>query len=68
MLHVANEVLTTSMKHSQPLTQLCTCTKKSIDFICANACCSQGKQSNVEQVPVESCDDFIAVENDQLKL
>jgi hypothetical protein len=42
-------------------TQLC-------NFICANVCCSQSQQSSVEQVHVESCEDFIAQENGQLKL
>jgi hypothetical protein len=68
MLQVSHEVVVTSVKHFQPPTQKCTCSLKSINFICANVCCSQSQQSNVEQVYVESCDDFIAKENDQLKL
>jgi hypothetical protein len=55
----------TSVKHFQPPTQKCTC---SLNFICANVCCSQSQRSNVGQVHVESCDDFIAQENYQLKL
>jgi hypothetical protein len=58
----------TSVKYSQSLTQKCTCSQKSIEFIYANPCCSQGQHSNVEQALVESCVDFAAQENDQLKL
>jgi hypothetical protein len=58
----------TLVKHFQPPTQKCTCSLNSINFICANACCSQSQQSSVEQIHVESCDDFIAQENDQIKL
>ncbi|KAK3127610.1 hypothetical protein QOZ80_7AG0575700 [Eleusine coracana subsp. coracana] len=68
MLQVAHEVVLTSVKFYQPLTQNCTCSQKSIEFICANSYCSQSQHSNVEQIVVESCDDFIAQENDQLKL
>jgi hypothetical protein len=68
MLQVSHEVVVTSVKHFQPLTQKCTCSLESIDFICANACYSQSHQSIVEQIHVEPCDDFIAQENDQLKL
>jgi hypothetical protein len=68
MLQVSHEIMVTSVKHFQPPTQRCTCSLNSINFICANACCSQSQQSNVEQIHAESCDDFIAQENDQLKL
>jgi hypothetical protein len=33
-----------------------------------NALCAQGLYSNIEQVLVESCDEAIGKENDQLKL
>ena len=39
----------------------------SIDLSCANPCCFQDKQSCVEHVLVETSDDFIAIENDELK-
>jgi hypothetical protein len=68
MLQVSHEVVITSVKHFQPLTQNCTCSLKSINIIFANVCCSQSQQSNVEQVHVESCYDFISHENNQLKL
>jgi hypothetical protein len=68
MLQVSHKVVLTSVKHFQPPIQKCTCSLNSVNFICANACCSQSQQSSVEQIYVESCDDFIAQENDQLKL
>jgi hypothetical protein len=67
MLQVSHEVVVTSVKHFQPLTQKCTCSFNSINFVCANACCSQSQQSSVEQIHVDSCDDLIAEENDLLK-
>jgi hypothetical protein len=68
MLQVSHEVVVTSVKHFQPPTQKCTCSLNSINFICENACCSKSQQSSIEQIHVESSDDFIAKENDQLKL
>jgi hypothetical protein len=53
------------MKNSQPHT--CTCAPLSIDLSCANYCCSEAKPSCDEHVIVETCDDFIASENDELK-
>jgi hypothetical protein len=53
------------VKSSQPHT--CTCAPKSIDLSCANTCCSQAKPSCDEQAIVETCDDHIASENDDLK-
>jgi hypothetical protein len=41
--------------------------KNTIDLSCANSCCSQAKPSCDEHVPVETCDDLIASENDELK-
>jgi recombination DNA repair RAD52 pathway protein len=43
MVQVSHEVVVTSVKHFQPLTQKCTCSLNSINFICANACCSQSQ-------------------------
>jgi hypothetical protein len=68
MLQVSHEVVVTSVRHFQSLTQKCTCSLNSINFVCANACCSQIQQSSVEQIHVDSCDDLIAQENDLLKL
>jgi hypothetical protein len=67
-LQVSHEVVVTSVRHFQPLTQKCTCSLNSINFVCANACCSQSQQSSVEQIYVDSCDDLLAEENDLLKL
>jgi hypothetical protein len=50
MLQVANLIMVTLVKHNQPLTQKCKCSQNSIEFICANPCCSQRQQSSVEQV------------------
>jgi hypothetical protein len=44
------------------------CSVNSINFICANVCCSQSQQSSVEKINVDTCDDLIAEENDVLKL
>jgi hypothetical protein len=68
MLQVSHEVVVTSVKHIQPHTQECTCSPNFVNPICANACCSQSPQSNIEQINVDSCDDLIAEENDTLKL
>jgi hypothetical protein len=68
MLQVSHEVVVTLVRHFQPLTQKYTCSLNSINFVCANSCYSQSQQSSVEQIPVNSCDDLIAEENDLLKL
>jgi AmiR/NasT family two-component response regulator len=68
MLQVSHEVVVTSVKHFQPHTQECACSPNFVNPICANACCSQSPQSNVEQINVDSCDDLIAEQNDTLKL
>jgi hypothetical protein len=68
MLQVSHEVVVTLVRHFQPLTQKCTCSLNSINFVCANACYSQSQQSSVEQIHVNSCDDLIAEENDLLKV
>jgi hypothetical protein len=68
MLQVSHEVVVASVRHFQPLTQKCTCSLNSINFVCNNACCSQSQQSSVEQIHVDSCDDLITEENDLLKL
>jgi hypothetical protein len=68
MLQVSHEVVVTSVRHFQSLIQKCTCSLNSINFVCANACCSQSQQSSIKQIHVDSCDDVIAEENDLLKL
>jgi hypothetical protein len=57
--------MVTKVKYSKPHT--CTCAPPSIDLSCANSCCSQAKPSCDELVLVETCDSFIASENDELK-
>jgi hypothetical protein len=58
----------TSVKYFQPSTQKCTCSLNSINFICANVCCSQSQQSSIEQINVNCCDGLIVKKNDLLKL
>jgi hypothetical protein len=65
LLESAHEVMVTKVKHSKPYT--CTCAPPSIDLSCANFCCSQEKPSCDEHVLIETCDGFIASENDDLK-
>jgi hypothetical protein len=60
MLQISHEVVVMSVKHFQPHTQECTCSPNFVNSICANSCCSQSPQSNVEQINVDSCDDLIA--------
>jgi hypothetical protein len=43
MLQVSHKVMVTSLRHFQPLTQKCTCSLNSINFVCANTCCSQSQ-------------------------
>jgi hypothetical protein len=65
LLELAHEVIVTKIKDSKPHTY--TCAPPSIDLSCANSCCSQAKTSCDEHVLVETCDSFIASENDELK-
>jgi hypothetical protein len=65
LLELANEVMVTTIKDSQP--HICTCAQHSIDLSCANSYCSQAKPSCDEHVLVETCDNFITSENDELK-
>jgi hypothetical protein len=65
LLESAHEVMITKVKDSKPHT--CTCAPPSIDLSCADSCCSQAKASCDEHVLVETCDSFIASENDELK-
>ncbi|TVT97828.1 hypothetical protein EJB05_56901, partial [Eragrostis curvula] len=66
MLEISHEVILTMVKSYQSHTCNCTSTQMSIDLSCANICCSQVKSSCDEHIIVETCDDFIASENDNL--
>jgi hypothetical protein len=66
-LEIAHEVVVSSVKFSQPLTPTCTCSLVNNKFACTKPSCSQARQSSIEHVFVESCDDLIAHENDELK-
>jgi hypothetical protein len=65
LLKSAHEVMVTMVKDSQPHTY--TCAQPSINLSCVNSCCSQAKSSCDEHVLVETCDNLIASENDELK-
>jgi hypothetical protein len=67
ILEIAHEVVVTSVKSYQPYTHKCTCTQVSYILSCANNCCSQASQPSVEHVLVETSDDSITKENEELK-
>jgi hypothetical protein len=64
LLESSHEVMVTKVKDCKHHT--CTCAPPSIDLSCANSCCSQAKPSCDEHVLIETCDTFIASENDEL--
>jgi hypothetical protein len=66
LLDVANEVLVNLVKSYTPHCTTSTCTQVKYDASCANPCDPKGKPSWYDQVIEESCDDFIAQENDDL--
>jgi cell division protein FtsB len=66
-LEIAHEVVLSSVKFIKPLSHTFTCSQIQVNSFCANDCLSQASQSSIEHVLVESCDDLIAKENDQLK-
>jgi hypothetical protein len=66
-LEIAHEVVVSSVKFLQPLTPTCTCSLVNNDFACTKSCFSQARRSSIEHVFVESCDDLVAPENDELK-
>ena len=66
MIEMAHEVVVSMVKFYEPLTYTCTCSQVQIDLTCTKLCSSQASQSSIEQVFVESCDDFIAQENEDL--
>ena len=67
LLQVAHEVVMTSISNYQPPTHTCTCSQVQIMLSCDKPCCSQATNPCVNHVIVESCDDLIVQENDELK-
>ena len=67
LIDVTNEVMVNSLKFHEPLSHTCTRAQVKFDSSCANPCVSKDKLSWFDQVLVESCDDLIAHENDNLK-
>jgi hypothetical protein len=65
LLETIHEVMVTTVKSYQSHT--CTCAPHSINLSCGNSCCSQAKPSCDEHVLVETCDNLIASENDELE-
>jgi hypothetical protein len=65
-LEVAHEVVLSSVTSTQPLSHTWTSSHVNIELSCTKLCCSQASQSSIEHVIVETCDDLIAKENDQL--
>ena len=63
----AHEVVVTTVKSYQPHTHKCTCTQVPSILSCANNCCSQASQPSVEHVLIETYDDSITKENEELK-
>jgi predicted nuclease with TOPRIM domain len=66
-LETDHEVMLSSVKSIQPPSHTCTCSQVQINLSCANDCLSQASQSSIEHILVESCDDLVAKENDELK-
>jgi hypothetical protein len=65
-LEIAHEVVLSSIKFMQPLPHTCICSQAQIDLSCTNDCLSQASQSSIERVLIESYDDLITKENDEL--
>jgi hypothetical protein len=65
LLEATHEVMLTMVKSSEPHT--CTCAPHTIDLSSANSCCSQAKPSCDDHVLIETCDNLIARENNELK-
>ena len=65
-LDIAHEVVLSLVQFMQPLTHTCTCSHVNIELSCTKPCLIQANQSSIEHVFVESCDDLIAQENDEL--
>jgi hypothetical protein len=65
MLATSHEFVLIVVKSYQSHTSICA--PKSINLSCANSCCSQTMSSCDEHAIVETCDNLIASENDDLK-
>jgi hypothetical protein len=66
-LEIAHEVILSMVKFLKPLTPNCTCSLVNNEFTCTKPCCTLASQYSIEHVFVETCDDLIAQENDELK-
>jgi len=66
MLEVASEVMLNSVKSYESHHHTCTCTQAKFDISCANPCGPKGKTSWYEDVLVESCDELLVQENEDL--
>jgi hypothetical protein len=66
-LEIVHEVVLSSVKSIQPLSHTCACSQVQVNLSCANDHLSQASQSSIKHVLVESRDDLIAKENDELK-
>ncbi|KAF8657761.1 hypothetical protein HU200_059921 [Digitaria exilis] len=64
-LDIAHEVVLSSVKSITSLSHQCTCSLVINDISCSNSCCTQARQSSIEHVFVETCDDFITQENQE---
>jgi len=67
MLEIAHEVVVTAVKSYQPHTHKFTCTQVTCILSCANNCCYKANQPFAEHVFVETCDDSITKESEELK-
>ena len=66
-VQIAHEVVITSVTHYQPPTHTCTCSQVQISLSCDKSCCSQAKNSCVEHVAADTCEDLINQEDDNSK-
>ncbi|RCV37981.1 hypothetical protein SETIT_8G105900v2 [Setaria italica] len=67
MLEMTHKVMIDMVKSLEPQSHKCTCSISRHNISYANPCNSQAKVSWYDQILVESCDDLIAQENDNLK-
>jgi hypothetical protein len=67
MLEIAHEIVVTRVKSYQPYIDKCTYTQVPFILSRANNCCSQASQPFVKHVLVETYDDSITKENEELK-
>jgi hypothetical protein len=66
-LEIAHEVVLSSIKFCATSISHMHMLTSSIDLSCTNDCFSQASQSSIEHVLIESCDDHIGKENDELQ-